>query len=197
MKAERAPLAAIPRFLVATEGRVHVVAAVDRNPARADAPREFLGDFDVFARDVAGKTVFGVVGDGDGFVVILISEDTKHRAEDFLTRDGHIVGHVGKDGGLDVVACFQPFGLAGAARDQRRAFADTGLDQRLNLVPLRLADDGADGGVALRIAGDHAFGSFLCRRLGLIHPPGGHEHAARRGAGLARIAHHGGGALRH
>src|SRR3546814_14533828 len=56
--------------------------------------------------------------------------------------DTHVRGHARKDGRLDVIAAVDVRGQAGAAGFQRRALVDRRLDQTLDLVELRLVDDG-------------------------------------------------------
>src|SRR3546814_12333660 len=64
--------------------------------------------------------------------------------EDFLVRDPHVAGDAREDGRLDIIAAVDVARQAGAAGLQCRALVDGRLDQALDLVELRLVDDGAD-----------------------------------------------------
>jgi len=72
-------------------------------------------------------------------------DHAEHGPEDFLNGDGHVVADVGENGRLHIVAAVESVRTAEAAGDERRAFIDAGLDEALDLVPLRFGDDRADG----------------------------------------------------
>src|SRR5207244_3411924 len=77
------------------------------------------------------------------------------------------------------------------ARHQLGALVDAGLDEALDLFVLGGVDDRAEPGFrTARVADDEALGGRLGDRLHLVVPVGRHEHAGRRGAGLAAIHHH-------
>src|SRR3546814_16265378 len=91
--------------------------------------------------------------------------------------DTHVRGHARKDGRLDVIAAVDVRGQAGAAGFQRRALVDRRLDQTLDLVELRLVDDGAD--MAAR--------AHLVAHLRAVEPPhydAENGRAGRRGRGV-------------
>src|SRR3546814_5558512 len=68
-------------------------------------------------------------------------------SSDLVARDAR------EDRWLDIIAAIDVCGQAGAAGFERRAFVDRRLNQALDLVELRLVDDGADvAAFALRIA---------------------------------------------
>src|SRR5579862_4692313 len=100
-----APLAPVAAHLVAAERGGHVAAAaVDRDLAGAQPRGDLAGLFDVGRLHIGGEAVLGVVADIDGLVDRFVAEDRQHRAEDLFTGDGHVVGDVGEDGGLHIVA---------------------------------------------------------------------------------------------
>ena len=115
----------------------------------------------------------------------------EHRPEDLLARDRHVVGDVGEDGRADIEALVDALGQARTAGDQRRAFVDALLDQRLDLVPLAAVDDRADGGaLGAGIAGLGLVGDALGDRRHFLHLRQRHDHARRRVAGLAGVVEH-------
>ena len=90
--------------------------------------------------DVVRQAIGGVIGDADGVSFGVKGDDRQHRAEDFLARDGHAGGHIGKDRGLDVKTAVEPLGQTRATGHQPRAFVDALLDESLNLLPLAAID---------------------------------------------------------
>src|SRR3954467_3437916 len=93
-----APLAAVAGLLVAAERRGAVVRnALPIDVAGADLPAYATRAFNAVRGDVTGQTVRRVVGDLDRFGFVLGAKDREHRPEDFLARDGHVVGDVGED----------------------------------------------------------------------------------------------------
>ena len=190
MEAVFAPFAAIAAHLVTAKRRGHVKGAVDRHLPRAQARGNSAGSFEIIAPDIAGQTIFGVIADGDGFVDRAVAKDRQHRPKDFLAGDGHVVGDIGKDRGLDEIALVQPLGPTGAAGDQGCAFVDASLDQPLDLVELGRRDDRTHGGVAQRVAHDDGGGGFAGGGDHFVHAAAGNQQPGGRAASLARIAHH-------
>jgi hypothetical protein len=140
--------------------------AIALDHARAHPPRHPAKLLGVARLDVVGQPVLGVVGHGDGMLLVLEGQDRQDRAEDLLAVDRHLGRHVGEDRGADVEPPVQVPRPPGAAGHQPRALVDAGLDQRLDLVELRLADGGPDMPAFLsRGPHRHAFG----RRDGLFH----------------------------
>src|SRR5262249_48139593 len=100
-----APLAPVPRLLVAAERRAEVrVSAVQVDVSRADPARDRARVLDVARGHVAGEPVEGVVGDLHRLLLGLVRQDRQHGAEDLLARDRHVVPHVAEDRRLDEVA---------------------------------------------------------------------------------------------
>src|SRR5882757_2410377 len=114
-----APLAAVARHLVAAERHGHVaVGAIEADLTRPQPRSHLAHPARVRAGNVGGEAVHGVVADFDGLVDGVVAQDRKDRTEDFLARDGHVVGHIREHSGLDVVALVEAFGPARAAGDQ-------------------------------------------------------------------------------
>src|SRR5512139_1318485 len=88
VEAELAPLAPVAALLVAAERAAEVEAPVDRDPSGPDPAGDGTGLFQIGARHIAGQSVLGVVGDLDGVVEIVITEDRGDRPEDLLPGDG-------------------------------------------------------------------------------------------------------------
>ena len=53
--------------------------------------------------------------DADRVVFVFVRNDAKDGAENFFSRDGHVVADVGEDGGLDVKTSGETVGAARAA----------------------------------------------------------------------------------
>src|ERR1700731_755409 len=142
-----APFAAVAGLLVAAERRGAVVRhALQVDVAGADPAANLAGGLDGVGGDIARQTIGRVVGDPDRVFLVLGTHDHEHRPEDFLTRDGHVLGDVGEDGRANIQALVDAFRQTGTAGDQGGAFLDALLDQALDLVPLAAVDDGTDGG---------------------------------------------------
>src|ERR1700743_3556133 len=147
LEAVFAPFAAVAGLLVAAERRGAIVRhALQIDVAGANPAAHFARTLHRIGGNVAGKPIGRVVGDPHGIFFVLGADDGENGAEDFLARDRHIVGDVGKDRRANVEALVDTLGEAGAAGNERRTFLDALVDQRLDLVPLNARHDGADGG---------------------------------------------------
>ena len=142
------------------------------------------------ALHIGGEAIDRVVADGDSLLLAVIGQHGQHRPEDFLARDGHVVGDIGKDGGLHIIALVQPLRPPRPAGNQRGAFLDALLDQALDLVPLGFADHRAHGAVAIGVPHGGGFGDLLGDGGSFGHAPPRHQHAGRRVAALAAVHHH-------
>src|SRR5262245_15433422 len=90
-----ATVAADAGLLVATEGRFGVGrAAVDLHGPGTERTRHAHAARGVAAPDVAVEAVVGVVGEGDGFVLVGEGDRGDHRAEYLVARDLHLVARV-------------------------------------------------------------------------------------------------------
>ena len=120
--------------------------------------------------------------------VVPVAQDRQDRAEDFLARDGHVRPDAAEHRGTDVVAAVEAGRPARAAGGEPRALADAGLDQALDLVELRLADDRPEiDARRARVADLEAVGDRRGDGERLVVPLGRHEHAGRGVAGLAAV----------
>ena len=63
-------------------------------------------------------------------------QDAQHRAEDLLLRNRHVVAHIGKHRGLDVVAAFKAVGATQATGHQAGPFVETQLNVTLHRFEL-------------------------------------------------------------
>jgi hypothetical protein len=81
------------------------------------------------------QAVWSVVGDRDGLVLVAVGDYGQDRAEDLLTGDGLVVGR-GQQGGPDVVAVLQPFGVPESSGQDLAALVDADLDVVLDAVVL-------------------------------------------------------------
>ena len=137
MQAKAAPLAAVSRLFVAAKGRaVFVAHAVDGDGASAQAPGHALRGHWVGGVDVGGQTERCVVGQADGVCFVVKRQDAQHRAEDLLLRNRHVVAHIGKHRGLDVITALKAVGPTQAAGHQTGPFVDTQLDVTLHRLEL-------------------------------------------------------------
>ena len=93
---------------------------------------------------VGGEPVRRFVGDRDGLGFILERDDGQDRAEDFLLRDAHVVGNIGKDRGFHEPAGFVSCGLSETAGQQAGALVDAHLDHLLDAIVLYFVEQGAD-----------------------------------------------------
>ena len=151
----------------------------------------------IFAGDIGGEAVFGVVRDLDRLVDRVIGEDRQNRPENLFARDRHVIGDIREDGGLGVIAPLQALGLSEAARDEARLLLDSFLDEGLNLVPLRLGDERAHERTAGGIADCRRFGGRPGESDDLFHALARGDHARGGVAGLAGVAHDRADARRH
>src|ERR1700741_269217 len=62
---------------------------------------------DVSPQDGGVKTVFGVVGNADRFVLGVVGDHTEHRAENLFLGDGHVVFHMDERRGPHEATCFE------------------------------------------------------------------------------------------
>src|ERR1700735_513230 len=84
------------------------------------------------------ETILGFVGDSDRLVLRVIADNREHGAENFLTRDCHVVLHVDKHRGLHEVSLFESPRLPRPANEHLRAFLDAFADMGLHLFVLFL-----------------------------------------------------------
>src|SRR5258705_4004598 len=187
-----APFAAVAGLLVAAERRGAVVRhALQVDVAGADLAADLTSGLHAVGRDVTGQTVRRVVGDLDRVGFIPGAEDGEHGAEDFLARDGHVVGDVREDGRTHIEALVDAFRQARTAGHQRRTFLDALLDQRLDLVPLDARHDRTDGGAfGAGIAGLGFFGDALGDGGDFLHLRQRHDHPGWRVARLTGVDEH-------
>ena len=90
LEAEQPVFAAVAGPFVAAERGMGVPRrGVDVDLARADAQGDAAGLREIGTVDVTAKAVFGVVGNRNGLVDVIIGNDDQHRPEDFLLRDAH------------------------------------------------------------------------------------------------------------
>src|SRR5476651_2769899 len=109
--------------------------------AGAEARRHAARVIEIAGRDIARQAVRCVVGDGDRLFLCLVRQDREHRPEDLLARDRHVVLHAGEHRRLHVEADAEPLRPSDAAGDELSALVDPLLNQALDLVELRFADD--------------------------------------------------------
>ena len=192
-QAVAAVFAAVSGLLVAAEGGGDVGApAVDRDQSSAKPRRDLRGGGGI-AGDGGGQAVIGVVGERDRFVLIAVAGDRRDRSERLLPRDAHVGGNVGEQRRPDVEAGIAAVGATGAARHQRRPLIDRGLDQALDLVILRLVDDGTDMLADLRrVAHLGLFHHCLHDRGGVRDLALVNQKPGRGDAALPRIGEHAG-----
>src|SRR5690606_23166513 len=144
------------------------------------------------------EPIYGIVGDPDRIVLVLIGEDRQHRPENLLALDPHAGLDVAEHGGPHIVAAIQVLRPAEATRHQRGSLLDAALDQALDLVELDLAHRWSELRVLQAwIAHLVSFRGPLCYLQRLVMARCRHEHAGRRIAGLAAIAEAGIHALAH
>ena len=81
------------------------------------------------------KTKFGVIGACQNLVFGVKIKHRHHRAENLLAGDGHVIGDIGKDGGLQKIP--RPV-HAVAPRDQARALGFAFRDKAFDDLALAL-----------------------------------------------------------
>src|SRR4051812_32586875 len=138
VEGELTPFAPVATALIAAERRIHVERVVDRHRAGTDPAGHFARLVEVGGRNVSCQAVFGVVGDLQRLIEIVVAENAQHRPEDFFARDGHVIGHTREDRGFDVIARIQSIGQTLTTDDDSGALVDALLDQSLDLVELCL-----------------------------------------------------------
>ena len=165
--------------------------AVHLDHARPQLTRQTVATLAILRLDIVGQAVNRVIGDLDRLLFAVELHDRQNRPKDFLARDGHVGGHVCKDGGFDKEPAVQAVGPSGAARNQTRAFVDALLDQVLNLVELRFIDHGAD---MTPIFGGRTNGNLrrhsACFFDGFVIDIRLHQHTAGGVTRLASVVHH-------
>ncbi|MNF49447.1 hypothetical protein D3C84_307180 [compost metagenome] len=119
---------------------------------------------DVLGPDVGRQAILGVVGQLQGFGLILEWNQAHHRAKDFFLGNAHLVVHIGEHRRLDELALGEVRRQVGrtlqAASEEGGALFDTDLDVAGDLVVMGLGDHRADLGFRiLRVANDQAFGA--------------------------------------
>src|SRR2546425_3740237 len=142
-------LAPVAGELVAPERRVGLdhVPGVDPYRAGLQPLGETVRPFQVLRLHARGEAVDHVVADADGVVLIVEAEHARHRTEDLLLRDLHLVVDLGEDRGLVV----EPSGERGilrlpAAAAESRALFLADLDVALDLAQLLLRDERTHAG---------------------------------------------------
>src|SRR5579883_2323659 len=70
--------------------------------------------------DGAGQSVFGVIRDGQSFVVVFCFDYGEYRPEDFFLSNASVGRYIGEDSRLNVIAAFGSLDGT-AARDQARS----------------------------------------------------------------------------
>ena len=125
---------------------------------------------------------------GVGFV--LGADDDQHRAEDFLARDGHVVGDIGEDGRAHVEAGLTPSGRPGPP-----ATSVAPSSMPFWIRPWILSHWMRDTTGPMVVPSARGSPTLvLSARLGdrrdLLHLRQRHEHARRCVAGLAGVVEH-------
>jgi len=113
---------------------------VDADHAGGEASGEGAGLVGV-GEDDGAEAVFGVVGEGDGFVLGVDGHDAGDGAEGLLGHDAHVVGEIGEDGGLEVVSIARRAGV-----DDLGASLHGVVDLVEDVLLLPGANHGADPG---------------------------------------------------
>lgn len=99
-------LPANPRIPEPTKRRIRRkrIPTVDVDCPGTDAVDEFGGLVEVLGDDAGAQSVPAVVGAFDDFVGVFVFEEAHDRAEDLLFCDGHFIGDISEDCGLDEIA---------------------------------------------------------------------------------------------
>ncbi len=134
------------------------------------------------------KTVFGVVGNSDCFVLGVVGDHTEHGAENLFLGDRHVVLHIDKHRGFYEVTCFETFRMTFAA-DQHlgaffNAFADVGFDALI--LFLRHHRSNGDVGIG-RIADGKGRHRIPYGPLHLVEAALRHEKPRSSGASLTAV----------
>src|SRR5699024_3581090 len=125
-------------FLIATKSGVRWVdvVVVDPHATSLDVTAGTVCGVLATGPDTATKTKVGVIGNLDGFVVVLERCHCQDWAEDLIAEDLHVIA-TAEDGWLNVVAVFQAIKLVDATTDKRFCtFCWANLQVGLNLFHL-------------------------------------------------------------
>ena len=125
MESEFTPFPSITAFFVASERTIEIKAIIDGNPSRSNLSCDFPGLLQVRTCHVTGQAVLRIIGNGNRFIQVPVSNDARHRAKDLLFGDGHAVGDMGEHRGFYVVTGWQTFRALQAPTNQSGAFFDT------------------------------------------------------------------------
>ena len=160
-----AALAADAGLLEAAERDAEVGAErVVADRARAQLAGDVPGPLHVVGEDGRVEPVDGVVGDGDGVLLVLRRDHAQHRPEDLLLRDRRGVVDVAEDGGLNEPAPVEVLRPAAAGR-QRGSFRHALGDVALDPVALALGDQGAHVGLGVERVADLHLGEDAGQRV--------------------------------
>src|SRR5208283_1297630 len=185
-----APLATVARLFITskTTGEIHP-CAIDVYVSRANSSRHSTRPLQVSRAYIAGKPIGSVVSDAHRILLALIRNNAKHRPENFLPRNSHLVSDVAEHRGSHEISFDQAVRTSQPSTHQSRAFVDTRFDQPLHLLKLSFAGEWAHRrAFAERISHLDAFGSSLRNCARFIHSRSRHQHSCRRVAGLPRVA---------
>ncbi len=154
-----------------------------------------VGAVQVAGHDACGETEVGVVGTAHHFIFAVVTEDAHHRAEDFFTHDGHVVGAVGEHGRRNERALVEhTAGQALAAAQQTCALLFALGDIAQHAFHVLEADQRAEIDVLVfRVAGANALHTLKDLRFELGLQAVRHEHAGAVGAdltGAVEVGHH-------
>src|SRR5665213_3047213 len=148
LETEHATLTPIAGVLITSEWRGWVWRrAIQIDATGPQAQCNAAGVFNAGRVYPSGQTIDRIVRDRYGLVLGVVRKNGQHRPEDLLLGNRECSADVAKYGWLDEVALFQPRRTAQAAGDQGRAVFDTGANQSLNFVELRLAGHGPHSGI--------------------------------------------------
>ncbi len=102
-----------------------VVVGVDETGARLESGRHPVRTRQVAGKDPCRQTEFGIIGPHHDLGLVLEIQHRHHWAEDLLARDHHVIGHIGKDGGLQIEALpVDPLAAGNKARTLGLTFLD-------------------------------------------------------------------------
>ena len=116
---------------------------------------------EVAGEDAGREAVGGGVGAGDRLVLAVEGEDRHHRAEDFLARDRHLVGHAGEDRRLHEESALEALDAGAVAAGEEAGALGAALgDEAHDLLALRLRDQRPHlHALVHRVADDDALGA--------------------------------------